>query len=208
MKKITPRQQRILEFIQENQKKQGYPPSLREIGRRFGIASTNGVRYHLEALEAAGWLKRQEYTSRGIQVTGSGAGTGVPLLGRVPAGPLNLAVEEVEREVEFDRGLFGAGESDELFCLRVEGDSMKDAGIVEGDWVVVRRGGEARPGQIVVARVGEEATIKRLMKEKDRVLLCPENPAYQPIEVTPGREEAEGFQILGVVAGLIRTSMG
>lgn len=208
MAKITPRQLEILKFIQECQQQQGYPPSLREIARRFRIASTNGVRYHLGVLEREGFLKREGYTSRGIRLSGRGlraSPTGVPLVGRVAAGPLSLALEEAEREVELDRSLFGLSEGEALFCLRVQGDSMSGAGIFEGDVVVVRREVEPKPGQVVVARLGEEATVKRFEKRGRKVLLCPDNPAYEPIEVR--RREAEGFQVLGVVVGLIRTRM-
>jgi len=209
MLKITERQEAILEFIQESYRERGYPPSLREIGKRFKIASTNGVRYHLQVLERVGLLERMGYTSRGIRLTrpiSAGPG-GVPLLGQVPAGPLNLAVEDVEREVDLDRSLFGLGRQENLFCLRVQGDSMSGAGILEGDIVIVQRQAEAKPGQIVVARIGEEATVKRFEQKGGKVFLCPENPAYEPIEIAPGSQEAEEFHVLGVVVGLIRTNM-
>jgi repressor LexA len=211
MDDLTPRQKAILRYIRDSLCRRGYPPSIREIGQRFDIASTNGVRYHLGVLEETGYLKREEYTSRGIRLadpkgTERFSAEGAPVLGRVPAGPLNLALEEVERWAPIDRSLFALGEGETVFCLRVEGDSMAGAGILDGDLVVVRKSGQARSGQIVVARIGEEATVKRLERKGRRVRLLPENPAYEPIEV--GKAEAEEFQILGVVTGLIRPQVG
>ena len=208
MRKITPRQEEILKFLRESQQQRGYPPSLREIGQRFRIASTNGVRYHLGVLEKEGFLKREGYTSRGIRLAGQslrGTSPGVPLVGQVAAGPLNLALEEAEREVHLDRPLFSLSEQEKLFCLRVQGESMNGAGILEGDIVIVRREVEPRRGQIVVARLGEEATVKRFEKRGRKVVLCPDNPAYPPIEVS--RDPGEEFQVLGVVVGLIRTEL-
>jgi repressor LexA len=209
MEQITKRQEAILAFIRQSLRQRGYPPSLREIGKQFGIASTNGVRYHLGALEKAGLLKRREYTSRGIHLAEEAprpsASQPVPLVGRVAAGPLTEALEEVEREIDLDRPLFGLGEGEQLFCLRVQGDSMTGAGILDGDVVIVRPKSDPRPGQIVVARLDGEATVKRLERQGSSIRLLPENPAYEPIEINPGQDEE--FQILGVVAGLIRQDM-
>lgn len=206
MVNLTPRQEAILKFIRDSYRRVGYPPSLREIGKRFKIASTNGVRYHLGVLEKEGLLKRMGYTSRGIQLAGTLGGNllEAPLVGRVAAGPLNHALEEVEREVSLDRSLFGLGEEEKLFCLRVQGDSMSGAGILEGDIVIVQREVKPQSGQIVVARIGDEATVKRFVQQGKRVLLCPENPNYAPIEVSDTEEE---FHMLGVVAGVIRTKV-
>ena len=130
---------------------------------------------------------------------------GAPLVGQVAAGPLSLALEEAERQVSLDSSLFGLSEQEKLFCLRVQGDSMNGAGILEGDIVIVQREVEPKSGQVVVARVGDEATVKRFERRGRKVLLCPENPSHAPIEVCP--EHGEEFQVLGVVVGLIRTNI-
>lgn len=210
MRGLTGKQKAILEFIMEHHRTKGYPPSIREIGKRFGIASTNGVRYHLEVLEREGLLEREGYTSRGIRLARRvpvSASLPVPLVGQVAAGQMTLAIEEAEQEVGLDSALFGLNEQDALFCLRVKGNSMRDAGILEGDLVVVQRKTTPQPGQIVVARLGEEATVKRFEKQGNRIILKPENPEYAPIEITPEMDCVEGFEILGVVVGLIRTGL-
>lgn len=207
---VTQRQKAILKFIEQTQRQKGYPPSIREIGRKFGIRSTNGVLYHLRVLQREGLLERSEYTSRGMRLSKAAEreSTGaVPLVGRVAAGPMSEALEDVERRLELDRALFGLSEQEELFSLRVSGDSMSGAGILEGDIVIVSRSRSPRKGDVVVARMGGEATVKRLGRKGKKILLIPENPAYETIEIHSDREDIEDFSILGVVAGLMRTGV-
>ena len=197
---LTDRQRAILEFIESEVREHGRAPTLREIGRKFGIRSTNGVRTHLAALIRKGYLKRQGYLSRGIELTRDitrEAGT-LPLVGSVPAGKPIDAVENIEGEVAIDTAFLPRGEG---FGLRVRGDSMSGAGILEGDIVLVRKQQDAQPGDIVVAIIDGEATVKRFFPEGRRIRLQPENPAYEPI-VVDGKEA--DVRIAGKVVGLLR----
>ena len=192
------RSRKILAFIQRFTREKGYPPTIREIGEAFGIASTNGVRYYLTLLEKGGHLKRSGRISRGIGPTVPLGAPGIPILGRVAAGRPVLAEENHEGTLE-PAEMFGdpAG----LFALRVRGDSMIEAGIMAGDYVVVRHQDHANAGEIVVALVGEEATVKYYRPREDSVELVPANPKYEPIVVA----EESDFRILGTVRGVIRT---
>ena len=194
---LNDRARDILEFVQRFTRERGFPPTIREIGDAFGISSTNGVRYYLNMLEKEGRLKRSGRISRGIETTAPRGG-GIPILGRVAAGQPVLAEESFDGRLE-PNDLFGAPDS--LFALRVKGDSMIDAGILEGDYVIVRRQQTASPGEIVVALLEDEATVKRYQPARDRIELVAENPRYRPIVVGPDA----GFQILGIVKGVIRT---
>ncbi len=195
---LNERARKILAFIQRFTREKGYPPTIREIGEAFGISSTNGVRYYLTLLEKGGHLKRSGRISRGIGPTGPLGTRAIPILGRVAAGRPVLAEENHEGALEPNE-MFGdpAG----LFALKVRGDSMIEAGILAGDYVVVRHQERANPGDIVVALVGEEATVKYYRPRADSVELVPANPKYEPIVVA---EESE-FRILGTVRGVIRT---
>jgi len=195
---LNERARRILAFIQRFTRERGYPPTIREIGEAFGISSTNGVRYYLTLLERAGHLKRRGRISRGIGPTGPLASAAIPILGRVAAGRPILAEENHEGALE-PTVMFG--DPTGLFALKVRGDSMIEAGILAGDYVVVRHQERANPGDIVVALVGEEATVKYYRPREDSVELVPANPNYEPIVVA---EESE-FRILGTVRGVIRT---
>ncbi len=190
----------ILGFIQRSTREKGFPPTIREIGEAFGISSTNGVRYHLSLLEKAGHLKRRSKLSRGIEAGGGAAAalTGIPILGRVAAGQPILAEESYDGSLEL-QDMFG--DPSGMFALRVRGDSMIDAGMLDGDYVIVRRQDRADPGQIVVALVNDEATVKYYRPRGRRVELEPANEKYQPIVVT----EDVAFGILGVVKGVVRT---
>ncbi len=188
----------ILAFIQGFTRENGFPPTIREIGEAFDISSTNGVRYYLKMLEKDGQLKRSGRISRGIGPTAPAPATGIPILGRVAAGQPILAEENHEGALE-PNALFGDPRG--LFALRVRGDSMVDAGILPGDYVVVRHQEDARAGEIVVALVGDEATVKYYRPRADSVELVPANAKYEPIVVA---EESE-FRILGTVRGVIRT---
>ena len=193
---LNDRARAILAFIQRFTRDKGYPPTIREIGEAFEISSTNGVRYYLHLLEKGGHLKRSGRISRGID-TGGSTTSAIPILGRVAAGEPILAESSFEGSLETDR-LFG--DPNGLFALRVRGDSMVGAGVFEGDYVVVRHQERANPGEMVVALVGEEATVKYYRPRPDRVELLPANPSHQPIVVESDRE----LRILGIVKGVIR----
>lgn len=194
MKKISAKQQRILEYISEYTTQQGYPPSVREICAEVGLSSPSTVHSHLMRLRDLGYLEKDDRKTRAISVRGGATMTGqVPILGRVTAGMPILAVEQVEGYVPYA----GAGGYGEHFALRISGESMIGAGIMDGDLIIVRQESSARPGQIVVALIEDEATCKRLHLQDGEVWLMPENPAYPPID---GRE----CSILGVVVAVYR----
>jgi repressor LexA len=195
---LNDRAREILSFIQRFAREHGYPPTIREIGKAYGISSTNGVRYYLHLLEKAGHLKRSERISRGIEGVAPARPAGIPILGRVAAGQPILAEESLEGTLEPGQ-IFG--DSSSLFALRVRGDSMVDAGILEGDFVVVRQQENATAGDVIVALLGDEATVKYYRPGRSRVELVAANPKYEPIAVDSESE----FRILGVVKGVIRT---
>jgi repressor LexA len=195
---LNERARKILAFIQRFTRENGYPPTIREIGLEFEISSTNGVRYHLNLLEKGGHLKRSGRISRGIGPATPFNAPGIPILGRVAAGQPILAEENHEGTLE---PLEMFGDPKGLFALKVRGDSMIDAGILAGDYVVVHHQERANPGEIVVALVGEEATVKYYRPREDSVELAPANPEYEPIVVV----EESDFRILGTVRGVIRT---
>jgi len=160
----------------------GQPPTVREVMEAFGFRSPQTAREHLDGLLEEGRLKKEPGVARGFRLPGRGDATMmVPLLGRVPAGPLDLAVEDLESHLPVQTRRTPG----ELFGLRVRGDSMKDAGILDGDVVVVRKQSRAESGEIVVALVGDEATVKRLRIKRGRIELHPENDAYAPILPEP-----------------------
>ncbi|HEX2513417.1 MAG TPA: transcriptional repressor LexA [Chloroflexota bacterium] len=209
---LTARQRRVLAVIEARLAAEGRPPTLREIGLELGIASTNGVRDHLQALIEKGYIRRDERSARGIQVLRGGAGGApgaggagargvrqVPLLGRVAAGEPVLAEQNVEGYLALDRDLLRDGE---VFALRVQGDSMRDAGILDGDYVFVRQQRTAQPRDIVVALLDEETTVKRYVPDGDEVRLEAENPQFAPIVVRRGDAR---LAILGKVAAVLRT---
>jgi repressor LexA len=202
---LTEKQQKTLAFIQEEIKKRGRPPTLREIGAEVGISSTNGVRYLLEALERKGFLVRSAMLSRGIELTARaavstsfGAIREVPIIGRVAAGTPLLAEQNIEGHMLMDRAIVG---SDETFALRIKGDSMKDAGILEGDVIFAKPQNTADRGEIVVAMLGDEATVKYYQPQGNRIRLEPANSYFPPIIIEKG---TPGFRILGKVIGLMR----
>ncbi len=205
-KQLTARQQDIYDFIAQAIRANGYPPTIREIMEGFNIASTNGVRTTLAALEKKGYIRRRAMLSRGIELTDyidreqslSGEIHEVPVIGRVAAGEPILATENVESTLTVDSGFVPGGN---VFALKVEGDSMCNAGIFDGDYVLARQQESAQQGEIVVAVIGEEATVKRYYQEGAQVKLMPENDAYEPILVG-GSEEP--FRIAGKIVGLMR----
>lgn len=204
--KLTDRQREIYEFIARTIRDGGAPPTIRETMDAFNIASTNGVRTTLAALEKKGYISRRPMVSRGIELKdyvereypGESTSREVPVIGRVAAGEPILATENVESTVAVDRSFLPSAD---VFVLRVKGESMRDAGILNGDYVVARQQDTANPGEIVVAVIGEEATVKRYFPEAGRVRLIPENEAFETIEVRPGRDD---FRIAGKIVGLMR----
>src|SRR5437879_5661859 len=187
MDDLTARQRRILEFIRATVRERGYPPTVREIGEAVGLTSSSSVHAQLANLERRGLLRRDPTKPRAMEIQGSGrrraaaAAVAVPLLGRVPAGAPALAAEDVEEHIAVPADFAG---EDGHFALRVHGDSMIEAGILDGDTVVVRGQDSADEGDIVVAMLSGaaegEATMKRLHRQDGRVLLVPENPAMKP----------------------------
>jgi len=207
---LTDRQRDILEFISQSIRERGYPPTLREIGVHFGIRSTNGVNDHLRALEKKGYLEREDLKSRALRPMGVRGPVRaptrdedmieVPLIGRVAAGVPLLAVENVEDTVKVDR-LF-IGQTRDVFALRVKGDSMIEDGIFDGDYIFVKKQLHAEDGDIVVAMIDDEATVKRVYFEGDRVRFQPSNPRMAPIYVR--ESDFRSTMILGVVVGVYR----
>ena len=193
---LTPRQLEVYQFIREKIRSRGYGPTVREIGTEFGISSPNGVVCHLKALEKKGLITREPNMSRAIQLSTEPAHMrGLPLAGTIAAGVLHEAIEDQER-VDFEEFFDPANE--DLFVLRVRGDSMIEDQIADGDYVVVRRQRTARKGQIVVALTDEgEATLKRWFPEKNRIRLEPANAAMKPIYVKHAR-------VLGTLVGVVR----
>lgn len=220
--RLTQRQRDILDFISSSIDRRGYPPTLREIGEHFGIQSTNGVNDHLKALEKKGFLAREGLKSRAMRPTVASAhGTGsnraipagtplgvrlgeemveVPIIGRVAAGQPLLAVENIEDTVVVDR--FFIGSNREVFALRVVGESMIEDGIFDGDYVFVKKTPTASRGEIVVAMIEGEATVKRYFPEGDVIRFQPANAAMEPIYVK--RAEFRSVDIIGVVIGVYR----
>ena len=196
---LTRRQQEIFDFVRRYAAEHGYPPTVRDIGKAIGLTSSSTVHAHLANLEKVGLLRRDPSKPRAIEVLvdkakQAVAPSGIPLVGQVAAGQPVLADENIEDYVEVPP--IAGGDKGE-FLLRVKGDSMKDAGILEGDHVVVHRQQTARSGEIVVARVDDEATVKRFFKERNHVRLQPDNEAMEPIRT----RDAE---ILGKVVGVCR----
>jgi repressor LexA len=199
---LTKRQQEIFDFIKRYSAKYGYPPTVRDIGKAVGLASSSTVHAHLANLERIGMLRRDPTKPRAIELLDRAAAgvrslvqPGLPLVGHVAAGQPVLAEENIEEYIQTPAF---AGGDDGQYLLRVRGESMKDVGILDGDVVVVRPQDTATDGDIVVALVGDEATVKRFFQETDHVRLQPENAAMQPIR---SRE----VKILGKVVGLMRS---
>ena len=199
---LTDRQQEILSFINSSIGERGYPPTLREIGRQFGIKSTNGVNDHLRALEKKGYLAREDMKSRALRPidTVGGQMMEVPILGKVAAGQPLLAVRNYEDTVKVDR--FFVGQNKEVFALRVKGESMIEAGIFDGDYVFVRKQLQANPGEIVVAMIEDEATVKRYYPEGDTIRFEPANATMRSIVVR--KRDWKSVNLIGVVIGIYR----
>ena len=205
---LSETQQAILALIAERIEAEGMPPSQAEIARAFGFKGVRAAQYHLEALEAAGAIERIPGRARGIRVLQAPAAPQqqlqlddalqLPVLGQVAAGaPIGADGGLAEQVLILDRVLFSPAPD---YLLKVKGDSMRDEGIFDGDLIGVHRTSDARSGQIVVARIDEEITVKLLKVGKDRIRLLPRNPDYAPIEVQPGQD----FAIEGLYCGLVR----
>lgn len=193
MRPISQKQRQILTYIQACTARQGYPPSVREIAAAVGLRSPSSVHAHLKHLRELGYLEQEDGKTRTIKLTGHTNAVEVPLLGRVAAGMPILAVEQAERMLHVDLDRM----SGSFFALRIRGDSMIHAGILDGDYIVVRSQNYAHQGQIVVAMLEDEATCKRWEKRGGHLWLMPENPAYDPI---PG----DHAKVIGVVVKVIR----
>lgn len=210
---LTDRQQAVLDFIRAHAAAEGLPPTLQQIADAFGFAQACAAHKHVRRLQQAGYLEVRPNEARGIRL-GQGHGRNrvrprdrfadesqlsLPVLGRVAAGaPIGADIGS-DRHVLLDRALFSVTPD---YLLKVKGDSMRDDGIFDGDLVAVKRASDARNGQVVVARIDGEITIKRLERGRARIRLLPRNPEHQPIEVGPGQD----FAIEGVYCGLVRRS--
>ena len=195
---LTDRQREVLECIRQHLQDTGMAPTRAEIGDLMGYQSKNAASDHLRALERKGFIRIHNDRSRGIQLLDAAnwSDDEMPLVGRVAAGLPIEGVENVERTVPVPQGLFSQRPT---YLLRVQGDSMRDAGILDGDLIAVRKTNMARSGQIVVARIDEDVTVKTLKIEKSAIFLMPANDAYEPIPVAPDQ-----LMIEGIVVGLIR----
>lgn len=213
--KLTTRQSEILGLIEQAIANTGYPPTRAEIAQTLGFKSANAAEDHLRALEKKGYISLAPGASRGIRLIQSAHDSpssvvadiargvinalSLPVVGRVAAGAPILAAENVAREVSIDPGMFDQKPD---YMLEVRGMSMRDIGIMDGDLLAVKKAADARTGQVVVARIDDEVTVKRLVRERNRVVLEPENPDFEPIVVT----DDSSFAIEGIAVGLIRTT--
>jgi repressor LexA len=209
-KQLTDRQEEILSFIQQFQQECGYPPTLREIGKKFNISSTFGVKRHLDALSKKGYLNILSNASRGISITRDESlntialdiserqNNSIPIIGRVAAGSPILSEENVDGSILIDPTFIKRTE--DSFALKVKGDSMTDAGIYEGDLVIVSPNQNVGNGDIIVARINDEVTVKTYEYQNKVIKLIPHNKNYAPIIV----ENKEDFSIVGKVTGVLR----
>ncbi|HHU76769.1 MAG TPA: transcriptional repressor LexA [Firmicutes bacterium] len=206
VKGLTSRQQKVLNFIKEEVMLKNYPPSVREICAFMNLSSSSTVHAHLRALEKKGYIRRDPSKPRALEILDPATRSyqkkkarPIPILGQVTAGVPVLAEENIEDYLFLPDDIV---KEDTVFMLRVRGESMKDAGILPGDLVIVRRQPSAESGEIVVALLSDEATIKRFYKQEDKILLKPENPAFKPIIIPASNGNT---RILGKVVGLLRT---
>ncbi len=199
MQSLTPRQSQVLELIRQHIVDTGYPPTRADIAQELGFRSPNAAEEHLKALARKGAIEMIPGTSRGIRLP-EDLEAGIPLVGRVAAGNPILAEENIEDRVDMPAGFFQPRAD---YLLRVRGDSMIDAGILDGDLLAVHKTQQATNGQIVVARIEDEVTVKRFQRtrKRDQILLLPENTAYDPIEVDL---TTQAFAIEGLSVGVIR----
>jgi repressor LexA len=213
--KLTARQQQVFDLIRNEIARTGFPPTRAEIARALGFKSANAAEDHLKALARKGAIELTANASRGIRLLAGDSPAAapqatnalqaglsqllLPLVGRVAAGSPVLAAEHVEREVGVQASLFTQAPD---YLLRVQGSSMRDAGILDGDLLAVKKSADARNGQIVVARLGDDVTVKRLSRSGSHITLLPENPDFSPIHITA----ADDFSLEGIAVGLIRAT--
>lgn len=209
-KSLTKRQKEILRFISDHIDSDGFPPTRNEISKHFDFRSPNAAQSHLRTLERKGVIRIEAHRSRGITLTALSRANlplhksrriPLPLIGRVAAGSPVLAQENIEHEYRLDSALFSPRPD---YLLRVEGDSMRDAGILDGDLLAVHRTPEAHNGQIVVARIDGEVTVKRFERHGHRIRLLPENPEFEPILLDLRHQE---LNIEGLGVGVIRSRL-
>ncbi|HYL19189.1 MAG TPA: transcriptional repressor LexA [Burkholderiales bacterium] len=199
MEELTARQAEVLQLIADFLQATGFPPTRAEIAAQLGFRSANAAEDHLRALERKGYIEMLPGASRGIRLRES---LGLPVVGRVAAGNPILAEQHIQARYQLDPALFKPRAD---YLLKVRGMSMRDAGILDGDLLAVHRTADARSGQIVVARLGNEVTVKRFKRLGNQVQLLPENPDFEPILVDPKRDF---FAIEGLGVGIIRTGKG
>ncbi len=209
MKQLTHRQQQVLDYIRDHISGIGYPPTLREIAGQFDLSGPRASVKHLEALQRKGHIRRSPGSSRGIEILsrentsrtytrdGIGGNREVPILGTVPAGPLDLAIQEEENTMILDPSIAVEG----TFLLRVKGNSMTGDHILPGDMVLVKKQDTANEGDLVVVLIGEEATLKRFKRDGEKIKLLPSNPDYEPVVIDGNSEE---IKIVGKINAVIR----
>jgi len=196
---LTERQKEVFEFIRRTVREESKPPTVREIAENFGFRSPKAVTDHLNALERKGYIVRRNRKSRNIEIAPALAPQGVPVVGRIAAGSPVLALENLERSLSLDAFV---RPTEKTFALQVQGESMRDAGILDGDYVIVEGGASVRSGVIAAVRLGDEATVKRVFFEQGKVRLHGENPDFQDIVADKSSPDVE---ICGPVRAVIRT---
>jgi len=199
MIKLTARQQQVLDLIKQAISETGFPPTRAEIAKELGFRSPNAAEEHLKALARKGAIEMVAGASRGIRIVEEDKG--LPLIGRVAAGEPILAQEHIERHLKLPRELFHPAAD---YLLEVHGESMKNIGIMDGDLIAVHKTNQARNGQVIVARVGDEVTVKRLQQEQNIVKLLPENDEFEPIVIDLSHEQLE---VEGLYVGIIRQNI-
>lgn len=194
---LTERQRNILQFLKRYVSRRGYPPTLREIAQNFRIKWTQGIEKHLRALQKKGYIKRSS-GARSIEIMGFSQGRSIPVVGTIAGGKPILAEENIEKTFALSKDLLSGKDN---YFLKVEGDSMREAGILDGDYVLVRPQSIAEKGEIVAASIGDEATVKYFFPEKNRVVLKPANSDFKPLVLNEGSDD---FRILGKVTLVLR----
>lgn len=194
---LTERQRKILQFLKRYVSRRGYPPTLREIAQNFRIKWTQGIEKHLRALQKKGYIKRSS-GARSIEIMGFSQGRSIPVVGTIAGGKPILAEENIEKTFALSKDLLSGKDN---YFLKVEGDSMSKAGILDGDYVLVRPQSMAEKGEIVAASIGDEATVKYFFPEKNRVVLKPANSDFEPLVLNEGSDD---FRILGKVTLVLR----
>ena len=194
---LTERQRKILQFLKRYVSRRGYPPTLREIAQNFRIKWTQGIEKHLRALEKKGYIKRSS-GARSIEIMGFSQGRSIPVVGTIAGGKPILAEENIEKTFALSKDLLSGKDN---YFLKVQGDSMREAGILDGDYVLVRPQSMAEKGEIVAALIGDEATVKYFFPEKNRVVLKPANSDFKPLVLNEGSDD---FKILGKVTLVLR----